>query len=143
MSEKAYDICYYESMQIKIRYLFKLIARNTTEPFQTIEAYMRCEYRRNMDRGNPLFLNKTPKQILGSLGIEVSMEPEISEAYDEYILEWMADVYTYLQWNDNILSEKIVEKIKPQELYEKYYPLHETSLTNCTEKLKVIYRLEK
>ena len=91
--------------------------------------------------GNPLYLNKTPKQILGNMGIAVKTEFEINEKYDECILEWMADVYTYLQWKYNLSSEEIVKKIEPEQLYQKYFPLHETSLSNCAEKLMKIYRL--
>ena len=53
----------------------------------------------------------------------------------------MADVYTYMQWKYNLKSEDIVDKIKPKELYNKYFPLHEASLENGVEKLKKIYNL--
>lgn len=141
MSKTAYDECYYDSMIQKNRYLFDLIARNEDKPFEVIKAYMKSDYRKAMDRGNPLYLNKTPKQILGSMGIKVDLKADISERYDEFILEWMADVYTYMQWKYNLMSEDIVEKIKPEELYGKYSPLHETSLQNGVEKLRKIYGL--
>ena len=102
---------------------------------------MKSDYRRAMDHGNPLYLNKTPKQILGSLGIRIDSEAGINEKYDEFILEWMADVYTYMQWEYNLKSEDIVDKIKPEELYNKYFPLHEASLENGVEKLKKIYNI--
>lgn len=135
----AYDECYLDSMFQKHRYLFKLIARNCEDAFETITKYMNCDYRYNMDQGNPLFLNKTPKQILGSLGVTVNLSTSISEQYDEFIMEWMADIYTYLQWKYNLLSRDIVNKIQPKELYSKYYPLHETSIENGAEKLVDIY----
>ena len=90
-----------------------------------------------MDEGNPLYLNKTPKQILGEMGIRIDSELQISEKYDEFILAWMADIYTYMQWK----SEKIAEKIRPEDLYKKYYPLHEASIENAVDKLKKIYSL--
>lgn len=58
-----------------------------------------------MDEGNPLYLNKTPKQILGEMGIRIDSELQISEKYDEFILAWMADIYTYMQWKYAIPSE--------------------------------------
>lgn len=139
MSKMAYDICYYDSMIQKNRYLFKLIVRNTNEPFQVIRDYMKSDYRKAMDRANPLYLNKTPKQILGGMGIKIKSESEISEKYDEFILEWMSDIYTYLQWKYNLKSEEIVDKISPEELYSIYSPLHEASLENGVEKIKKIY----
>ena len=43
--------------------------------------------------------------------------------FDEFILEWMADIYTYMQWKYNLKSEDIVDKIKPEELYNKSTPI--------------------
>lgn len=139
MSKTAYDRCYYDSMVQKTRYLFKLIARNTSEPFQVIRNYMKSDYRKAMDCGNPLYLNKTPKQILGEMGIKINFESERNEKYDEFILEWMADIYTYMQWKYNLKSEEIADKINPEELYRIYSPLHEASLENGAEKLRKIY----
>ena len=141
MRMKAYDECYLNSMLQKHRYLYKLIARNCEDAFDIIVQYMNGDYRRNMDQGNPLFLNKTPKQILKSMNISIDENAEISETYDEFILEWMADIYTYMQWNYNLSSEWIVKKIEPEELYSMYYPLHETSIENAAEKLKKRFEL--
>lgn len=141
MNKPAYDLEYLDSMKRKTRYLFKLIARNCENTFEVIDKYMRCLYRYYMDMGNPLYLNKTPKQILGSMDIQVDLNAEISERYDEFQLEWMADMYTYLQWKFGLRSSDIVDKISPGELYLKYNPLHETSLKNGAEKLIEIYGL--
>ena len=136
MNKTAYDMCYYDSMIQKNRYLFKLIARNTDEPFHVIKDYMKSDYRKAMDRGNPLYLNKTPKQILGSIGIRIQSEAGINEKYDEFILEWMADIYTCMQWKYNLKSEVIEDKIKPEDIYNKYSPLHETSIEKWCGKIE-------
>lgn len=138
----AYDECYLDSMLQKHRYLYKLIARNCKEVFSTITIYMKSLCREKMDQGNPKFLNKTPKQILGDLNIAVDESAGISEAYDEFILEWIADIYTYLQWKYALPSEQIVSRILPEELYKMYYPLHEASLENAVDKLKKRYDLQ-
>lgn len=139
MCKTAYDEAYLDNMIQKTRYLFKLIARNCQDVFGTITDYMNCEYRKYMDMGNPLYLNKTPKQILGSLHISIDLVKDISETYDEFVLEWMADIYTYLQWKYDIPSSEIINRIKAEELYKKYDPLHEASIENGVEKLKNIY----
>lgn len=135
----AYDECYLDSMFQKGRYLFKLIARNSDDVFDLITKYMKSDYRRLMDGGNPLYLNKTPKQILGAMEIKIHNWDVISEEYDEFILEWMADIYTYMQWKYSYLSGEIVKAISPKELYKKYYPLHEASIEIGVEKLNEIY----
>lgn len=138
----AYDVAYLDSMIKKHRYLFKLIGRNCEgNAFAVIDRYLRGEYRKRMDEGNPLYLNKTPKQILGDMGIRIQPDLEISDRYDEFILAWMADIYTYLQWKYALTSEQIAEKIFPEDLYKKYYPLHKTSIENAVDKLKQIYSL--
>ena len=141
MCETAYDVCYLDDMIQKTRYLFKLIARNCQDGFGMITAYMNCAYRKYMDMGNPLYLNKTPKQILSELGVRADAKKDISEQYDEFIFEWMADIYTYMQWKYNLSSREIAEKIGPEELYAKYYPLHEASVENGVDKLRKIYQI--
>lgn len=132
----AYDECYLDSVIQKTRYLFRLIARNCKNPFPVITDYMQGEYRKRMDEGNPLYLNKTPKQILGNMGIVLKKDAEISENYDEFILDWIADIYTYMQWKYGDKSSEIVKAVPPEGLYHKYNPLHETSVKNAVEKLK-------
>ena len=141
MCRKAYDEVYLDFMIQKTRYLFKLIARSDIEAFSTIESYMCCDYRKYMDNGNPLYLNKTPKQILSSIGIQCQHDMEISEEYDEFIMEWIADIYTYMQWNYNLSSKEIVKKIKPNELYRKFNPLHEMSIKNAVERLVEMHQI--
>ena len=55
----------------------------------------------------------------------------------------MSDIYTYMQWKYNLSSKKIVEKIKPDELYKKFNPLHEMSIKNGVERLMQIYQIEE
>lgn len=110
MNKPAYDEAYLENMLQKTRYLFRLIARNCINVFSVVSDYMKCDYRKYMDEGNSLYLNKTPKQILGSMDIHICKGADISQEYDEFILEWMADIYTYMQWKYGISSEDIVKK---------------------------------
>ena len=131
----AYDESYLDGMIQKTRYLFRLIGRNCENPFSVIKDYMNGEYRACMDRGNPLYMNKTPKQILGNMNIGLKEDNELSEEYDEFILDWMADIYTYMQWKYEMSSKEIVERIEPDELYRKYYPLHEASIESGVRKL--------
>ena len=100
-----------------------------------IADYMKSDYRKYMDMGNPMYLNKTPKQIMEELDIRIQNDREINEKYDEFILEWMADIYVYMQWKYDLSSAEIIEKTTPESLYQKYYPLHETSIENGVRKL--------
>ena len=127
MNNPAYDSGYLNSAKLSGRYLFKLIARNCSDCFGIIYKYMKSDYRRYMDMGNPLYLCKTPKQIMGNMGITV---------------EWMSDCYITLQWKYRLWSSEIIDIVKPEKLYKQYYPLHETSLTNAVTKIYEIYHLK-
>ena len=56
MNNPAYDSGYLNSAKLSGRYLFKLIARNCSDCFGIIYKYMKSDYRRYMDMGNPLYL---------------------------------------------------------------------------------------
>ena len=77
MNNPAYDSGYLNSAKLSGRYLFKLIARNCSDCFGIIYKYMKSDYRRYMDMGNPLYLCKTPKQIMGNMGITVDLNAVI------------------------------------------------------------------
>ena len=139
MTIPAYDESYLDSMMQKTRYLFRIIARNSQQAFDVITDYMISDYREYMDMGNPLYLNKTPKQILSSIGFDADFNAEISDLYDEFIFDWMADIYTLLQWQYGLWSKDIVNRIPSGILYKKYNPLHEASLENGIRKLYDIY----
>lgn len=138
MRAPAYNKIYLDSIMLRDRYLFRLIGRNSDDAFSIITQYMNSDFRRYMDMGNPLYLNKTPKQILGSLNFPFDAHAEISWTYDEFILDWMADIYNYMQWKYAILSSEIAAHIPPKQLYNMYYPLHEASLSNGADKLMQI-----
>lgn len=71
MNDTAYAPSYLDSMKLSGRYLFKLIARNCPDCFDTIRRYMKSDYRKYMDMGNPLYLCKTPKQILSNAVVKI------------------------------------------------------------------------
>lgn len=71
MNDTAYDPSYLDSMKLSGKYLFKLIARNCPDCFDTIHRYMKSDYRKYMDMGNPLYLCKTPKQILSNAVVKI------------------------------------------------------------------------
>ena len=62
------------------------------------------------------------------LGVSIQSGHETDEKYDEFILEWMADIYVYMQWEYDLSSSEIVAKLTPEKLYKQYYPLQKLLL---------------
>ena len=85
--------------------------------------------------GIPCIYVKTPKQIMGNMGITVNLNAEISNTYDEFILEWMSDCYITLQWKYRLWSSEIIDIVKPEKI-------NISSIIHCTKHLLPM-RLQK
>lgn len=99
-------------------------------------------------------LNGNPEKSIVNI-YELDMEHlKVLDLNEQGVLAWIAEVignrgtsqeveklfYKGPLGNQIFLKScEIAEKIKPDELYSKYYPLHETSLENGVEKLKKLY----
>ncbi len=58
-----------------------------------------------MDMGNPLYLNKSPKQILGSLSVRIDPSKEIADGYDfDVSVEIINDVDRVLEKLSGVIS---------------------------------------
>lgn len=136
--DKPYIIEYLEPLMNLTRLVFiKLNENNNLDIFDLIDSYMRySEVRVGMDKGNWKYLNMGWKQVYNSVPMDNIKE---GEKTDTFMLHWMADIYTYLQWMTNISSEEISKKCPAKELAKIYYPLHETSIKNACEKIYYKY----
>lgn len=136
--DKPYIIEYLEPLMNLTRLVFnKLNEINNLDIFDLIDSYMRySEVRVGMDKGNWKYLNMGWKQVYNSVPMDNIKE---GEKTDTYMLHWMADIYTYLQWMTSISSEEISKKCPAKELAKIYYPLHETSIKNACEKIYYKY----
>ena len=132
--DKPYIIEYLEPLMNLTRLVFiKLNENNNLDIFDLIDSYMRySEVRVGMDKGNWKYLNMGWKQVYNSVPMDNIKE---GEKTDTFMLHWMADIYTYLQWMTNLSSKEISEKCPTKELAKIYYPLHETSIKNACEKI--------
>lgn len=136
----AYDRLYLGATVRTHASLFRILSREGADVFDAIRLYMISFQRSLMDVGNPLALNKTPKQLISRMydGYALSANTEKVE-YDEFIMNWMARIYVSLQYETCKSSVEIVNVLKPEWLYEHYYPLHEASISNGLRKVLDIF----
>jgi len=130
----AYDEVYLQSAYDIHEYLFHKFMEFEYDFFQCIETYMTGRERELMDRGNPLALNLTPKQLFNRMD-KTAIDKADNSDVDPFISNWVADILVYLQWNYEVSSKEIVGRIDVKELYNMYSPLHEASISNGAEKL--------
>ncbi len=56
---------------------------------------MNCAYRKYMDTGNPLYLNKTPKQILSELGVRAdTKKTSVNNMMNLFLNGWRISILT-------------------------------------------------
>lgn len=134
----AYDRLYLEDMMGVHGLMFSKLVVNKPEydVFSMIDTYMRySDIRRKMDLGNWSALNKGWKQLFNSIDFSLCKPRTKDIPFDDILLGWVADIYVLLQWQYNIPSAEISQKIPAEVLCGLYNPLHETSYQNACEKL--------
>ena len=129
----------YLDSTIKIHeYLFHLFIASEYDFFDLLKGYLLSDERRSIDEGNPLALNLTPKQLLNRITLDGLNKGDNSNI-DPFITNWMADILVYLQWDYEMYSSEIAERVDLKRLYSLYNPLHETSLSIGTDKVFAIF----
>ena len=137
----AYDRIYLHSVVYHSQALFRIMSDRDENLFDALRLYMISFQRMLMDVGNPLAINKTPRQLISRMYDGYKLKSGDSQAgnYDKFILNWMARIYVRLQFETCMSSMHIVNVLKPEWLYKYYYPLHEASIENALRKINDIF----
>lgn len=136
----AYDKIYLHSVVYHSQALFRIMSDRDEDLFDAIRLYMISFQRMLMDRGNPLAINKTPKQLISRMYDNYQLKSgNKAGSYDKFILNWMARIYVRLQFETCMSSMHIVNVLKPEWLYKHYYPLHEASIETTLRKIDEIF----
>ena len=121
------------------RFLFHEFIKSGHDFHGAVKLYMeKSPIRLKMDQGSWSALNKGIRQLYHSVDIE-TVPPNTNNYMDGILSDWMADVYTYMQWRYRLSSAVLVRILPPELLGEAYYPLHETGLSVACEKLYMKY----
>ena len=135
----AYDRFYLSGIMKLTRFLFHEFIKSGHDFYGAVKLYMeKSPIRLKMDQGSWSALNKGIRQLYHSVDIE-TVPPNTNNYMDGILSDWMADVYTYMQWRYRLSSAVLVRILPPELLGEAYYPLHETGLSVACEKLYMKY----
>ena len=142
ITKQAYPKEYLEGIMGITEFLFfKFMSFAEYDYFSCITEYMKnSEIRKKMDDGNPSALNKGIKQLLNSVNFS-NCEKKTNNSFliDESLSNWIADIYVFMQWEYNISSSELIQKLPCEELYKLYNPLHEASIFRAADKLYKSY----
>ena len=135
----AYDRFYLSGVMKLTRFLFHEFIKSGHDFHGAVKLYMeKSSIRLKMDQGSWSALNKGIRQLYHSVDIETVSQNDNNDM-DGILSDWMADVYTYMQWRYRLSSADLVRILPPELLAEAYYPLHETGLSVACEKLYMKY----
>lgn len=134
----AYNEIYLDSTLKIHEYLLHLFISSEYDFFDLLKGYLMSEERRNIDEGNPLSLNLTPRQLMNRIPL-YNIGKGDNTKIDPFVTNWIADVLVYLQWDYEMASSEIAEKVDLKRLYRLYNPLHETALSIGTDKVFAIF----
>lgn len=115
--------------------LFDLICASHSDPFVMTEMYCRMKERQHADNGDEYFILLQPIQILHRIE-NVAPQTAASEV-DPVIFHWIAQMYLFALYSLGLTFRLASEEASPRWLYEHYSPLHETSLANAWEKIRL------
>ena len=124
---------------------FRYVGNFGCDVFKTLDRLLSgTAFSEVHDRGNPKYLNMSYLQLLERVHAEDNFDWESTKAeqnlrLDKYILEWTAWVLVLFQWMYRVDFRDWLKYFSVKDVYNMYYPLHETSLENAASKLKYNY----
>lgn len=99
-----------------------------------IEAYLRSDLRRQLDAGHAFFLTLDDEQLKRRF-LESEYEPEPGEPLRGFMPNWIGRFYAYAQWEYDVPSAALVEKIPVADLTARYWGAHDLDLRLAVRKL--------
>ena len=119
--------------------LFDMIADSDYDTFEMIRRYSKVKTRVMADTGEEYFILRQPVNSVNDVLMEGAV-PRSDAETDKGILHWMADVYIHALYELDMTFAQAVEMADPEWLYTHFSPLHEASISNCWDKIKLISR---
>lgn len=147
MSEenKAYPIEYLSDFIKSVAAVFVKIGKSPCNVEKVLNRFLASTiFEEVHTRGNFLYLNKSPRQLLECLTYDEEYDylkelPDTSSLYEPDILYWTAEVLVRFQWYYNIDFREWLKYFSTQDVYDMFYPGHEASYQHMIELLKEKY----
>lgn len=150
MSKTSYPKIYLEDFSKSIGYTFYLIAEKSNEcdVVRTLDFFLSSSvFQEIYNRANPMYLNKSPKQLIECISYDDGFEwyntKPTGEEIDKYIMEWVGTLLAHFQWEYKIDFKDWLKYFSVRDIYNMYYPLHEASYQVASSKLMENYRYMK
>lgn len=104
---------------------------------------MQSRCRELMDRGNFIYANKTPDELIDAFLIEIDNKIVRGEKWGGFLPYWTGLMYSYYQWKYNTSSKELI-RLLPLESMEEYFAImHELGEEDAIERLHKIVENKK
>ena len=91
-----------------------------------ITAFMNSKIRALLDDGNPKYLNMPAPEMLDKfINIEYNGNYKRGEEWGGFLPEWVGRIYALYQWQYNIPSKDLIEKLTLDDMERIYPALHQ------------------
>ena len=133
----AYPKCYLEEVVETQGKLFDWFAQSfpdkDTEDF--IRAYMVSRTRKSIDEGQAFVSTKSPFELWEYFCDRDKYSPKTGVAMKGFLPDWIGEFYAYYQWNYDIPSRDVIDRI-PLDFLKRAYPaLHDMELELAVKKV--------
>lgn len=141
-----YDFQYTDSQRKVVEWLFMMFSFNAdnTEELnpnfeQKIKEFCLSDNRKQVESGNGLALNKTPRQVYSA--IYGKRPSEEMEHYRDITASWVGDVFFMLHWKYGIPHRELAE-LPWTKIYNKGILMAELPVTRSCENIIQVFHLQ-
>lgn len=107
-----------------------------TEDF--IRSYMKSDTRKYVDEAQAYICTMDAEDLLDFFLRTDRYELKKGMALGGFVPDWIGEFYAYYQWQYNVPSRDIVEKIPPEYLKKAYAGLHDLDIELAVRKVGIV-----
>lgn len=134
---EAYPKCYLNEIVETQGKLFDYVAdispKVDVEDF--IQKYMKSKTRSFIDRADAYVSNMSEKEIFEYFCKIDNFSLQNGNSLSGFMPNWIGQFYAFYQWQNNIPSSEIIEKLPLDFMKASYYGLHDLDLDLAVEKV--------
>lgn len=133
----AYADVYLEDVVENQGKLFDFVAQSfpDKDTVDFIKTYMTSKTRKSVDEAKAYVNTMNANELWKYFSENEGYTLKSGKALDGFIPDWIGEFYAYYQWNYNIPSAKVIEKVPVDFLMKAYHGLHDLDLDLAVKKV--------
>ncbi|MBR1453859.1 MAG: hypothetical protein IJ593_04370 [Lachnospiraceae bacterium] len=142
-----YYIGYLDYFAHQVGYAFEEMCKTPCNIYYVLDSFLAGSvFEAVHELGNPKYLNMSHRQLIECISYDDKLiwwETKPVEEVDWTIAWWVGNILAIFQWRYSIDFRDWLKYFSTKDVFNMYYPLHEASFQNASEKLYEMYRTSK